>query len=97
MKKICQYCGHENVEKDKFCRKCGKELIDAKVEPATQDVGEYKAPVAHPRHEKKKQPSVPGTSNKMALGIGIVAIIPWKGTTAKTSITGTKATTGASQ
>lgn len=75
MKKICQNCGHENAEKDKFCRKCGKELIDAKVEPATQDVGEYKAPVVQPQHEKKKQPSVLGTSNKMALGIGIVAII----------------------
>jgi hypothetical protein len=75
MKKICQNCGHENAEKDKFCRKCGKELTDAKIEPATQDVGEYKAPVAQPQHVKKKQPSVPGTSNKMALGIGIVAII----------------------
>ena len=76
MKKICQDCGQENAEKDKFCIKCGKELLDAKVEPATQDAGEYKAPVAQPRHEKKKkQPPVPGTSNKMALGVGAVAIV----------------------
>lgn len=82
MKKYCHNCGAENASKDKFCIKCGTELLDMKdegvkkVEPTVQGMGEYKPPAVQPQPIREKQPpKVSGPSNKTVLGVAAVAIV----------------------
>ena len=59
MKKYCHNCGYENASKDKYCAKCGKELMEMKnkgvnqVEPTARNSTEYKRPGVHPQPTKK--------------------------------------------
>ena len=70
MNKNCQNCGFKNAEKDKFCKKCGTKLDDNKqpVEEKAEDINQPLNKISLIKKDSK-------ISNKMVLGIAIVAFI----------------------
>ena len=71
MSRFCPKCGFENTDAGKFCAKCGttlKEPSGQQVKQPEQQPGGYTPPVTQP-------PQAPKTSNKMVLGLAIIAII----------------------
>lgn len=82
MKRYCQNCGFENADKNKFCMKCGLELMNVKsesnvpTEPIAQPNYELQKPIKQPREKKFVKPGkIVLTSNKMISGLALGAIV----------------------
>ncbi len=82
MNKKCQNCGFENAGKDKFCRKCGTNLVDIEqpVEEKAKTVAQEPEEIIMPDSKRKREKitfSRGGSkiSNKMVFGIAAVALI----------------------
>ena len=82
MNKNCPKCGFQNPDASKFCAKCGTTLKDAKdvseqqVQQPEQKPTEYTPPVPQPQVDVVSPSSqVPKSSNKMVLGLAVVAIV----------------------